>query len=268
MLRFLRKYVYYLSSIFKLLFAFHQPSSIIKIFLNRGPASVKTVRLRRRNLQFKVRGAMDVWSIKETFLDRFYERYGFTIQPHWNVVDIGAGLGDYTIFAACAQPKSMVFAFEPFPESFALMHRNLELNSVHNVKAFDQAIGTVSGEMMLDLTGGEPLQFQSSHTPLGTIEKSLTVQALSLLDAFALTGIETCDLLKLDCEGAEYAILFDTPEPVLARVQHIVMEYHDNIVQYTHRDLDRFLSERGFHVETFPNPVHSYLGYLRATRKN
>ena len=145
MLRFLRKYVYYLSSIFKLLFAFRQPSSIIKIFLNRGPASVKTVRLRRRNLQFKVRGAMDVWSIKETFLDRFYERYGFTIQPHWNVVDIGAGLGDYTIYAACAQPKSMVFAFEPFPESFALMHRNLELNSVHNVKAFDQAIGTVSG---------------------------------------------------------------------------------------------------------------------------
>jgi FkbM family methyltransferase len=268
MFRFLRKYTYYLSSVFKLFFSFHQPFSVARIFLDRAQTSIKTIRLRRRNLQFKVRGAMDVWSIKETFLDRFYERYGFKIQPHWNVVDIGAGLGDYTIFAATAQPNSQVFAFEPFPESFALMYRNLELNSVQNARAFDQAIGTVSGEMMLDLTGGEPLQFQSSHQQVGTLEKSLSVRALSLADAFTMIGIESCDLLKLDCEGAEYTILFDTPAPVLERVQRIVMEYHDNLVQYTHRDMDRFLSERGFYVETFSNPVHSYLGYLRATRKN
>jgi len=96
----------------------------------------------------------------------------------------------------------------------------------------------------------------------------LSVRALSMADAFEMLGIESCDLLKLDCEGAEYAILFDTPQPVLERVQRIVMEYHDNIVQHTHHDLARFLNDRGFRVETFPNPVHSYLGYLRAIQKN
>ena len=94
MLGLLRKYSYYLLSIFKLLFGFHEPLYIAKIFLNREHSDVKTIRLRNPNLQFRVRGAMDVWSIKETFLDRFYEKYGFTIQPHWNIVDIGAGLGD------------------------------------------------------------------------------------------------------------------------------------------------------------------------------
>jgi hypothetical protein len=96
----------------------------------------------------------------------------------------------------------------------------------------------------------------------------LSVSALSLADAFAMLEIETCDLLKLDCEGAEYSILFDTPRTVLELIQRIVMEYHDNVVQYTHRDLARFLDEQGFEVETFQNPVHSYLGYLRAVRKN
>jgi len=257
-----------LLSVFKLFFGFNPPLLLAKIFLNLEQPGINTIRLRSRNLQFRVRGAMDVWSIKETFLDRFYEKYGFTIQPHWKIIDVGAGIGDYTLYAATAQPNGQVFAFEPYPHSLVLMQENLRLNSIQNAQVFDKAIGTNSGELMLDLTGGEPLQFQSFLKKTGTMEKSLSVQALSLVDALTMLEMESCDLLKLDCEGAEYAILFDTPQPVLERIQRIVMEYHDNIVQYTHHDLTRFLNERGFRVETFPNPVHSYLGYLRAIRKN
>jgi FkbM family methyltransferase len=268
MVRFWRKYSYYVLSVFRILFGFDQPISLAKIFLNLEQPGIQTIRLRSRNLQFRVRGAMDVWSIKETFLDRFYEKYGFTIQAGWKIIDIGAAIGDYTLYAATTQPNSQVFAFEPYPQSFVLMQENLHLNTIHNARAFDKAIGTVSGELMLDLTGGEPLQFQGFLKQTGDMAKSLSVHALSLADAFAMLEIEVCDLLKLDCEGAEYSILFDTPQPVLERIQRIVMEYHDNIVQYTHHDLTRFLNERGFRVETFPNPVHAYLGYLRAIRKN
>ena len=261
-------YSYYLLSIFKLLVGFYNPILLAKIFLNPGEPGVKTVRLRTSGLQFRVRGAMDVWSIKETFLDRFYEKYGFTIQPGWKILDIGAGIGDYTLYAAVMRPDSQVYSFEPYPQSFGLMQENLRLNKISNARAFDQAIGAASGELVLDLTGGEPLQFQSFVTQGIPLEKSLSVSALSLADAFAMLEIESCDLLKLDCEGAEYAILFDTPPSVLELVQRIVMEYHDNVVQYTHTDLTRFLNEQGFKVETFRNPVHSYLGYLRAVRKN
>src|SRR3569832_1431832 len=152
MLSLLRKYSYYLLSVFKLLFGFQQPVSLAKIFLVERPG-IKTIRLRGRNLQFRIRGAMDVWSIKETFLDRFYEKYGFTIQPAWKIIDIGAGIGDYTLYAAAAQPNSQVFAFEPYPESLALMQENLRLNTISNANAFDKAIGPVSGELILDLTG-------------------------------------------------------------------------------------------------------------------
>ena len=58
--------------------------------------------------------------------------------------------------------------------------------------------------------------------------------------------------MKLDCEGAEYSILFDTPQPVLEHIQRIVMEYHDNIVQYTHNDLIRFLNEQGISSRNVP----------------
>jgi len=268
MLRSLRKYSYYLFSILELLFGFDDPILIAKIYLNLTRPGIKTVRLRRCGLQFRVRGAMDVWSIKETFLDRFYEKYGFTIQPNWKIIDIGAGLGDYTLYAAMTQPNSRVFAFEPYPESFVLMQENLRLNAITNVQSFDKAIGAVSGELILDLTSGEPLQFQSHPEKVVNVKKSLSVNSLSLVDALAGLGLETCDLLKLDCEGAEYAILFGVPQPVLEQIQRIVMEYHDDPNHYNHGDLTRFLNELGFQVETFPNPVHAHLGYLRALRKN
>jgi FkbM family methyltransferase len=265
----LRKYTYYLFSIFELLIGFAQPFLIIGIFLHRSKPGTKTIRLRKSGLQFRVREAMDVWSIKETFLDRFYEKYGYPVQPDWKVIDIGAGTGEYTIFAsrALSQPSGQVYAFEPFPQSFGLMQENLQLNDLKNVHIYNDAIGAENGELVLDLTGGEPLQFQSRDHGPEADEKNLRVKALSLETALIQLGLETCDLLKLDCEGAEYPILFGAPRAVLDRFQRIVMEYHDNVSQYTHQDLVRFLSERGFQVESFPNPVHPHLGYLRAIRE-
>ena len=168
-----RKYSYYLLSIFELLFGFDNPILLVKIYLNLTRAGIQTVRLRSCGLKFRVRGAMDVWSIKETFLDRFYERYGFTIQPDWKIIDIGAGIGDYTLYAAMAQPNSKVFSFEPYPESFGLMQENVRLNGLTNVQVFDQAIGAISGQLILDLTSGEPLQFQSHLEKVVNVKKSL-----------------------------------------------------------------------------------------------
>jgi FkbM family methyltransferase len=250
-----------------LLFGFDNPVLIVRIFLNLTRPGIKTVRLRNHNLQFRVRGAMDVWSIKETFLDRLYEKNGFAIQPNWNIIDVGAGIGEYTLFAAFTQPGSKLFSFEPYSESFALMQENLGLNSILNVRIFDVAISSTTGKLLLNLTGGEPLQFQSHFDKDEEIKKGVYVSSLSLVDALARLDLDSCDLLKLDCEGAEYPILFGAPRSTLERIQRIVMEYHDNLTPHTHSDLIRFLHGRGFEVETYPNPVHPHLGYLRAQRK-
>ena len=210
---------------------------------------------------------MDVWSIKETFLDRFYEKYGYEIQPGWNVIDIGAGLGDFTLFAAISRRDTKVFAFEPFPQSFVLAQENIKINNTANAQVFDQAIAATSGKLVLDLAGNEPLQIRSQIEEAVEDQQHLAVRAVSLSDVLAAQGIEICNLLKLDCEGAEYPILFNTPQDTLERIDHIVMEYHDDMTEYTHRDLARFLSDHGFRVDTFSNPVHSNLGYLRAIRE-
>jgi FkbM family methyltransferase len=238
---------------------------IVRLFLKRPMAGAPIVRLRRSGVQLHVRGAMDVWIVKETFLDRFYERYGVPVADGWTVVDVGAGIGDFAILAARGHPNTRVFAFEPFPESFALLQENLRLNGVANVQALPEAIGGQTGTLGLDLSSGEPLQFSTESA--AERGEALSVPCLSLADAFQKLGLTRCDLLKLDCEGAEYEILFRTPDPVLAQIEHIVMEYHEGVTRYGSRDLVEYLTGKGFGVQTHGNPVYGRLGYLHAFRR-
>jgi len=264
-----QKYPYYLRSIFNLLTKFEDSALIISIFLGKQTHQFNEVILRGRNLRFIVRGAMDIWSIKETFIDRFYERFGTPIQDGWTIVDIGAGLGDYAIFACNNFPSNQVFAYEPFHQSYVLLQKNLQLNKMERVMIFNQAVSGQTGKILLDLSGGEPLQITSAEleSDAGVQAERFIVDSLSLADVLEDNKLNHCDLLKLDCEGAEYDIIFSAGEAVLDRINRIVMEYHDGVTDHSHKEMVDYLSRHGYRVRISPNYVHADLGYLYAFRE-
>jgi FkbM family methyltransferase len=266
----LRKYTYYFSSVFKLISDVRPFSTLFGIFLRTAPQGAKEITLPYQGVTFKVRGPMDIWSVKETFLDRFYEKYGAPIGSSWTIVDIGGGIGDFTTFAARSDANNRVVAFEPTPESFELLQENLRRNQVGNAQAYPQAIWSEQGTIWIDTSVGEPGQFISHDQPAPAA--TVAVPSITLSQAFESLEITRCDLLKMDCEGAEYPILFNTPIATLAKVQRIVMEYHDGLSvgpngqPHTHQDLVNFLAAQGYTVQTQPNFVHDNLGYLYASR--
>ncbi len=209
---------------------------------------------------------MDIWSVKETFLDRFYEKYGCIIEDNWNILDIGGGIGDFTIFAAKNYPGNKVIAFEPTPESFNLIKENLKANQVQNALAFNEAIWSNNGSLEIDTTQGEPGQFISRDIKELAGEGKIIVPCIPLAEAFQRLGWDQCDLMKIDAEGAEYEIIFNLPGNLLTKVQRIVMEYHDSITEYNHSDLADFLQKKGFSVKCKVNAAHDNLGYLYAER--
>jgi len=263
----IQKYAYYVGSILTLLGGIQNPVNTVLTFLKVKPAGVQTIQLAKSRLQFKVRGTMDIWSVKETLLDRFYEKYGTPVQDGWNILDIGGGIGEFTIFAAAGQPAARVAAFEPFPESFQLLKKNLALNGLGHVQIFTDAIGAQNGQISLDISGGEPLMIQSGQQETLKSSNTISVNCITLENALDRLAFSTCHLLKLDCEGAEYQILMDAAPQVLERIQRIVMEYHDNPGQRTHKDLEVYLASQGFQVKSVPNVVHNHLGYLYAAKK-
>jgi FkbM family methyltransferase len=236
----------------------------MRIFLGLAGSGPFVIHLRPSGLRFTVRGPDDVWTIKETFLDRFYQKFGFAIQPGWQIIDIGGGLGDFTVLAATAAPDTHVSAYEPTADSFALLQANLAANGIEGVQVYPEAIWSQAGELALSASPVEAGRNRSGRPE--ELPSPVTVRSVTLAEALARLGPRGCQLLKVDCEGAEYAIFLETPPSVLQAVERIVMEYHDGVTEFDHLALVDHLRVCGYTVSTHPNYVHRHLGYLRAWR--
>jgi len=256
---------YYCYSLVEMLVWFKNWPSLIPLFLHRRLKCTRKIKLRRPNIEILVRSAMDVWAVKETFIDQFYTRYSLPVQVGWTVVDIGAGIGDYCIYAAHWNAGVRVYAFEPYTESFELMQRNLALNGIENVHAFQKAVWSRESQLALDIKNGEPLQISSQEHPVGHKDaEPIVVAAITLQNLFDDENLTNIDLLKMDCEGAEYEVLLHTPQVVFNKIDRIIMEYHDLDETRSHSVLAAFLKAKGYLVKCHPNFVHKQIGYLFA----
>jgi FkbM family methyltransferase len=258
----LSRWFYYLSSIPTLLTGIKNLHSAMATFLRRHPHKPFMLELRDGS-RFYVRTLMDIWILKEAYLDRQYERVSIEIQDRWTILDIGAGIGDFAIGVAKRHPQSTLYAYEPFPESYALLQENLRLNGIENVKAFPLAISGKKDSLQLHLITPEPVQ-HSTAVEKHPAHNSISVPNTTLDQALTELELPYCDYLKMDCEGAEYDILFNTSPNTLKKIRHICLEHHDGVTPYSHTDLIRFLERHGFQVRHTPNPVHRHLGFVYA----
>lgn len=256
------RWIYYLSSIPTILLGMRPVGAILRLFLGLPVTRPLTVAL-DGGARFRVSTRMDVWILKESCLDRDYER-GTRLEPDWTVVDVGAGVGDFTVHAARLCPRGRVYAFEPLPESFARLEEHLRINGVANVSAFPEAIAGADGTLALYTVTGLSGQHRTAGEGADRSGAAIAVRATTLSAAFERLAIARCDLLKIDCEGAEFEILLGLPDSALARIARIALEYHDHVTLHSHEELARFLEARGFRVRVHPSPAWRELGFLYA----
>lgn len=229
-------------------------------------ASGKLTEIKLKNgLRFYVRNLMDLWIIKETCLNRDYEKNSIMVEDGWTVIDIGAGLGDFAIDVAVRNPNTKVIAVEPFLHSFEMLKANIELNGVDNVEPVFIALSSEAGVGMLYQTGEAVQHTTTVKSVLGSIEAQ-EIRFETLPNLLIQLGIERCNYLKIDCEGCEFDLLLQSSEATLKAIDHICLEYHNGFTDKSHHDLINHLEKNRFKIRVTPNPVHGYLGFLYAWR--
>jgi FkbM family methyltransferase len=253
------KFTYYLRSVWTILTGYQNWLEVAVLFLGFKLNSEQQVHLKQSGLRFYVRNAMDAWIIKETCLDGDYDRLSSRVKDGWTVIDIGAGLGDYSIWAAHHNPNGKIYAYEPFTPSLALLKKNLEINAIGNVRVYAEAVSEQAGILHLEEIGSAV-----QHSTSASTGKAVThaVTAVTLADVLDRLDGDVCDLLKIDCEGAEYGILMKADPACWSRIKQIILEYHDQVTRFSHTDLVRFFEEKGYAVREVPNPVHQEIGFL------
>jgi FkbM family methyltransferase len=166
------------------------------------------------------------------------------------VIDVGAHLGAFTL-CALMQGAGKVYSYEPDPSLQQVLLKNVLENGFNERVEIQEAavIGSGPGEVVFYQEGNASGRLDPYEGETGGI----SVKALTLSEIVLANQIQHVDMLKLDCEGSEYGIVFDTPREVWDRIGRVALEYHkgqpDQIRQ-------RF-RELGFRLTRFRAHGHS-----------
>ncbi|MCS6796845.1 MAG: FkbM family methyltransferase [Raineya sp.] len=169
------------------------------------------------------------------------------------ILDIGANAGYAATFLFSYFPKARIISFEPLPINFELLSKNQKQNSSLDWQIIPKAVGKARGETTLFYSKAK------GFTPIASIQATfesqntdtLVVEMLALTDILQEYNLQVVDLLKVDCEGAEYDIFYHTPSETWAKIRCIAMETHKGKEKYENQEsMTSFLQEKGFQVKT------------------
>ena len=205
--------------------------------------------------------------VNEIFTQRRYARPGFEIRPTDNVVDIGANIGVFSLWAARQAPQGKVLAVEP-TSVIDVLKLNLEKNGITNVIPIKEAAGVDGQEWeFTNYPGFNIVNHRSTWKPKlftrfvikllfwkyqsePVIEKVHVKSLERILDE---NGIDKVNYFKIDCEGGEYEIFRNLSARGFDRLEKIVMEFHEYSPGQDHRELVKLLKDHGFEMEIHKN---------------
>jgi FkbM family methyltransferase len=149
-----------------------------------------------------------------------------TLQPEI-VLDIGSNIGASILFFHEQFPAARIYGFEPNPETFRVLQKNV--GSLPSVEVFNYGLGAADGNVAVPFDGADFSRFMSKDK---TAEWSGPLSPTSCLimhagDVVRNFGLTKVDLIKIDCEGAEYDVLTALPPDLLRQCKWIVGEMHD-----------------------------------------
>ena len=192
-------------------------------------------------------------TINEIFIHKLYP-YG--IQPNDIVVDIGAHVGVFTVFAAKKARNGMVYSYEPEPSNFEQLRKNIALNELKNVKEMKVGVAGKEGTRIFYVSN----QHTGGNSIIKVPGKKIKAHFTTLKNIIDKNRLDAIDFLKIDVEGAEYEILFNTPKEYFKRIKRIGLEYHDWMTKKKGADLKRFLEKLGFKVQDMKGMLYGHKG--------
>lgn len=185
-----------------------------------GDERPRTYRLRANGLNATIRhGSGDVVTLGEVFHEYDYEPpevVAAALGTPSRILDLGANIGLFGLYAVGRWPSARVDAFEPDPANAAVHQRSIVGNGL-GARWFlqQEAAGAEDGMA----------RFASGGVALSSLDESgdIVVTVRDVLDAMA-----GADLVKMDIEGGEWPILQD-PRFAAAPPRVLVLEYHPGV---------------------------------------
>lgn len=138
-----------------------------------------------------------------------FDQYHFAEnhRPGGVIIDAGANIGAFSVFAAHVDPSAKIYAFEPQPEMFAFLKENVK--ELPNVACYNLGLGetearrTMYGHTFEDSGFGVYDKVNGKEAAITTVD-----------DFVKKNGLPKIDFIKMDTEGYEGQILSGAKDTV------------------------------------------------------
>ncbi len=159
-------------------------------------------------------------------------------QEDLNMIDLGANIGLFSIFAAPVCEK--VFSVEPTPSHFALMEELVDLAGVKNIELLNLAVGLEDGEAEFNIhERNSTMNSFISHRTDPHSGKTVKVKTQTLNSIIDSLDVDRIGFVKMDIEGFENEVVFEESfEEAVTKIDGLYVEVHD-------------FEERGMMAENF-----------------
>jgi FkbM family methyltransferase len=160
-----------------------------------------------------------------------YVKRTLTVGPNDVFVDVGAHIGSYTI--PVAKKAQKVIAFEPHKYTFELLTKNIALNHLTNIEAYNIAVSKKCGSLSFSYEK-EPTYSriidadQSSNTTVTNNAKRPDTNNIHLVNTIDLDSVllkeDRVDWIKIDVEGHELDVLEGAMQTIRMHKPKIIIE--------------------------------------------
>ncbi len=143
------------------------------------------------------------------------------------ILDVGSNIGASVLYFHERFPSAKIYGFEPHPETFRILQANVD--AIPSVEVFNYALGAEDAGISVVFDGIDFSGFVAKPTSAGTRGGATTTECevKHAGEVMRNLGLDRVDLIKIDCEGAEYDILTALPGEMLRECKWIVGEMHD-----------------------------------------
>jgi len=143
------------------------------------------------------------------------------------VLDIGANIGIASTYLSKRFPQAQIYAFEPIPANFSILKANVD--PLGNVRPIQAALGATDGAVeMFQSDAGMNLGGYSLYEAGSDTKVRTRVEIRRASSMMRELNLPSADVIKIDTEGSEHAILTDLGKEFLSKVQWIYGELHGN----------------------------------------
>lgn len=198
----------------------------------------------RTGESFTLQEPMDLVIFWLVFARRFYPVTG----SESVIVDVGANVGMFTVYAARKAPLAQVISVEPFHGTFERLKQHVKENKlIRRVHCLNVALsGSVGTSLMHGGGGGVPSQHSSladaasesvninyqgkgmpGASPALAEEISERVHTETIASLLQKEGIGSADLVKMNIHGVEYEVLLKSDAETLRRIKRLAIVHHE-----------------------------------------